>query len=59
MTAETLSDSDATMEAVRRRVAASIKEIVGLSPKITLVAPGTLPRSEGKIRRVIDNRKRS
>ena len=59
VTAETFSDSVATMEAVRRRVAASIKEIVGLSPKITLVAPGTLPRSEGKIRRVIDNRKRS
>ena len=59
VTAETFSDSVAAMEAVRRRVAASIKEIVGLSPKITLVAPGTLPRSEGKIRRVIDNRKRS
>ena len=59
VTAETFSDSVAAMEAVRRRVAASIKEIVGLSPKIPLVAPGTLPRSEGKIRRVIDNRKRS
>ena len=45
-------------EAIRKRVAASIKEIVGLSPKITLVAPGSLPRSEGKIKRVIDNRRK-
>ena len=41
-----------------KRVAASIKEIVGLSPKIMLVAPGSLPRSEGKIKRVIDNRRK-
>ena len=39
-------------------IAASIKEIVGLSPKILLVAPGSLPRSEGKIKRVIDNRRK-
>ncbi len=58
VTAETFSDSVSAMEAVRGRVAAAIKEIVGLSPKITLVAPGTLPRSEGKIRRVIDNRRK-
>ena len=31
--------------------------VIGLSPKITLVEPGSLPRSEGKIKRVIDNRK--
>ena len=58
VTAETFSDSVSAMEAVRKRVAASIKEIVGLSPKIYLVAPGTLPRSQGKIKRVIDNRKK-
>ena len=32
--------------------------IVGLSPKIHLVGPGTLPRSQGKIKHVIDNRRR-
>ncbi len=58
VTAETFSDSVAAMEKIRRRVAASIKEVVGLSPKILLVAPGTLPRSQGKIKRVIDNRKK-
>ena len=56
VTADSMSDSMSKMEAVRKRVAASIKEIVGLSPKIMLVAPGSLPRSEGKIKRVIDNR---
>ena len=58
VTAETFSDSVAAMEAIRKRVAASIKEVVGLSPKIYLVAPGSLPRSQGKIKRVIDNRRK-
>ena len=58
VTAEAFSDTIANLESIRRRVAASIKEIVGLSPKIHLVGPGTLPRSQGKIKRVIDNRRR-
>ena len=58
VTAETFSDSVSAMEAIKKRVAQSIKEIVGLSPKIYLVAPGTLPRSQGKIKRVIDNRRK-
>ena len=45
-------------EAIKKRVAAAIKEVVGLSPKLYIVAPGTLPRSQGKIKRVIDNRKK-
>jgi phenylacetate-CoA ligase len=53
-----MSDSVAEIEAVKKRVGASIKEIIGLSPKISLAAPGTLPRSEGKIKRVIDERKK-
>ena len=40
------------------RVFNAVKGIIGLSPKITLVEPGSLPRSEGKIRRVIDNRRK-
>ena len=58
VTAEAFSDTVSATEAIRKRVAASIKEIVGLSPKITLVAPGSLPRSEGKIKRVVDNRRK-
>ena len=52
------SDTIADMELIRRKVSASIKEVVGLSPVITLVPSGSLPRSEGKIKRVIDNRKK-
>jgi phenylacetate-CoA ligase len=50
------SDTVSDMELIRRKVASSIKEVVGLSPIITLVPSGTLPRSKGKIKRVIDNR---
>ena len=45
-----------SIDALRRRVLEAVKSIIGLTPKIILVGPGTLPRSEGKIRRVIDNR---
>ena len=57
VTSEAMSDSMPAMDAIKKRVSASVREIVGLSPIITLVAPGTLPRSEGKIKRVNDNRR--
>ena len=57
MRPEAFSDNIRELEALRKRAFAAIKQIIGLSPKITLVAPGSLPRSEGKIKRVIDNRK--
>jgi phenylacetate-CoA ligase len=46
------------VESLRKRVFNAVKNITGLSAKITIVEPGSLPRSEGKIKRVIDNRKR-
>ena len=57
MRAEAFSDNIRELEALRKRVFAAVKQIIGLSPKITLVEPGSLPRSEGKIKRVIDLRK--
>jgi len=54
---ESFSDNIRTLETLRKKVFATVKQIIGLSPKITLVEPGSLPRSEGKIKRVIDNRK--
>lgn len=53
-----VSQDSAACEAIKKRVAVAIKEVVGLSPKLYIVAPGTLPRSQGKIKRVIDNRKK-
>ena len=57
--AEAFSDNIRTLEALRKKVFAAVKQIIGLSPKLTLVAPGSLPRSEGKIKRVIDLRRKS
>ena len=55
---EAFSDNIRTLEALRKKVFNAVKQIIGLSPKITLVEPGSLPRSEGKIKRVIDRRKK-
>jgi phenylacetate-CoA ligase len=54
---EAFSDNVREVERLRKRAFDAVKNITGLSPKITLVEPGSLPRSEGKIKRVIDNRK--
>ena len=56
--AEAFSDNIRVVEDLRKRVFNAVKNITGLSAKITIVEPGSLPRSEGKIKRVIDNRKR-
>ena len=37
----------------------AVKAIIGLTPRITLVGPGSLPRSEGKIKRVVDLRRKA
>ena len=55
---EAFTDNIGAMETLRKRVLEAVKSIIGLTPKIILVGPGTLPRSEGKIKRVIDNRKK-
>ena len=58
MRPESFSDNIRELEALRKRVFAAVKQIIGLSPKITLVEPGSLPRSEGKIKRVLDLRRK-
>jgi phenylacetate-CoA ligase len=51
---------DAATEAERAEAASTlnkqIKDIVGVSTKITVGDPGTVERSQGKARRVVDNR---
>lgn len=42
------------LASVRRRVADRLREITGLGIELTLVAPHTIPRSEGKAVRVIE-----
>jgi phenylacetate-CoA ligase len=43
--------------ALQNEIAAQLRAEILTKPKVDLVAPGTLPVSEGKAKRVIDNRK--
>jgi len=45
------------LEKLARRVEEDIKDLLGVSCKVRLVEPKTIQRSEGKAKRVIDNRK--
>jgi len=46
----------ATAKQKRANLKRDIKDIIGITVKVTLVAPGTIPRSEGKAKRVDDRR---
>lgn len=50
------SDEVRHLEEVRKKIAKHIENSIGLRVKVTLVEPKTLPRSEGKAKRVIDKR---
>jgi phenylacetate-CoA ligase len=43
---------------LRGRIQRALRDATGLSMVIQLLAPGAVPRSEGKAVRVIDNRSR-
>ncbi len=58
VTAEAFSDEIRVMEALKRNIQEKIKQLLGLSAKITLVEPGSIERSVGKAKRVIDLRKK-
>jgi phenylacetate-CoA ligase len=45
------------LEALRRRIVEELKSDILITPKVDLVEPDSLPKSEGKAKRVIDNRK--
>jgi phenylacetate-CoA ligase len=44
------------LRAFERQVTEELRSVLLVRPKVKLVEPGTLERSEGKARRVIDNR---
>ncbi|MBU7008444.1 phenylacetate--CoA ligase [Phosphitispora fastidiosa] len=50
------SDEVRKMEELERKLGHEIASLLGISAKIKLVEPKTIPRSEGKAKRVIDNR---
>ncbi len=51
------SDAVKNLEGLAKRIQMEIKDLLGVSCKVTLVEPKTIQRSEGKAKRVIDNRK--
>lgn len=50
------SDEIRKLDALRNKIAATLKTALGVSVKVKLVEPKTIQRSEGKAVRVIDNR---
>ena len=56
MSDEVFSDSMKKLETTERNIAAAMQSTLGVAAKVKLVAPHSLPRTEGKAKRVIDNR---
>ena len=51
------SDEIKVLQALARRIEKEIKDMLGVTCRVKLVEPKTIQRSEGKAKRVIDNRK--
>jgi phenylacetate-CoA ligase len=51
------TDSLGEMQRLQKYIQDQVKSVVGIMTKVTIVPPKTLPRSEGKAKRVQDNRK--
>lgn len=57
MSEEMFADDVKSIERVEKDIRARLQNVLGLAAKVTLVGPKTIARSEGKAKRVIDNRK--
>jgi len=57
LTPEQFTDTVKHLSAMEKSLANAIKTMLGVNPKVHLVAPKTITRSEGKAVRVIDKRK--
>jgi len=57
MTDAMFSDTVRHIEEKERAIKAALESTLRISPKVTLVAPKTIQRSEGKAKRIIDKRK--
>ena len=49
-------DTVREMDMVRRQISDKIQHTIGIRVKVTLVQPNTIPRSEGKAKRILDQR---
>ncbi len=57
VTPELFSDKVGAMETLAKKIGHSIFNITGIHVQVTLVEPRSIPRSEGKAKRVLDQRK--
>ena len=57
MTPEMFTDSVGEIEKRQKELVAGLRTMLGLTAKVTLVAPKSIVRSEGKAVRVIDKRR--
>ena len=57
MTQEMFTDKMSEVTKRQKEIVAGLKSMLGLKATVTLVAPKSITRSEGKAVRVIDNRK--
>lgn len=57
MTPEMFSDSVRGIEKVEKRIKSALLSTLGLAASVRLVEPKSIPRSEGKAKRILDNRK--
>ncbi len=57
MSEHLFSDGVRGIEAVEKKITEALRSTLGIAPKVNLVNPKSITRSEGKAKRVIDNRK--
>ena len=55
---QTFSDEIKVLQGLSNKIRKDIKDLLGVTCKIRLVEPKTITRSEGKAKRVIDNRQK-
>jgi phenylacetate-CoA ligase len=53
---DVFSDTVGGLEQLQTRLTKSIESTTGLRPRVRLIQPHSIPRSEGKAKRVIDKR---
>jgi len=56
ITGEMLRDNVGAMEQLQKNFSKSIEQVTGLHAIVTLAEPGSIPRSEGKAKRLLDQR---
>ena len=56
LTEEMFSDTIRSIEELEKKIAGDMHTVLGIKAKIRLVEPNSIPRSEGKAKRVIDTR---